>query len=347
MIKVKKIKISIIVPVFNVQKYLDRCLMSICNQTIDNKEIIIINDASTDESLDIVMKYHKAYENIVVINQKINGGQGKARNLAIDIAKGDFIGFVDGDDFIESDMFEKMYNEAVKEKLDITICNFNLYFEKNHKTITNIILNHHETISKNEAIKRFLVEKTIEGFSCNKIFKKEIFKNIRFIEGMFYEDIPTVFRLIINSNKIGFINNYLYNYVQRSNSVTNSIKSKNLYEFILALDEVSKILDLNDLYNTFNNEIKLYNFKIVYEYNKFLICKKYKGNDIYVEKINSVYKAYRKKINIKYVLFNKNINLKEKNKILLFKFKMPTPYYFKVRIINSLMLIFRRYKKVD
>lgn len=339
MIKIGSCNVSIIVPVYNVEKYLDKCLDSLCNQTINNKEIIIINDASTDKSLDIIMKYKEIYDDIVVINEKINGGQGRARNLAINIAKGDYIGFVDGDDFVEIDMFEKMYNEAVKKNLDIAICNFKLYFEKNNKIVNNISLKNCQIINKNEAIKKFLTEKTIEGFSWNKLIKRKIFEGIKYKEGVFYEDIPTILNLIINSNRIGFVNEYLYNYVQRSNSVTNSIKSKNLYHFILANIEVNKILELNNLYSIFIDEVKFYNLNILYQYDNYMVCKKHIVDE-YVKKIGSFYKVKRKGLSIVYVIFNKSVSIKDKIRILAFKFNIPIYYYVKIRLINKLKIIF-------
>lgn len=317
-------------------KFLDKCLNSICNQTINNKEIIIIDDASTDNSLDIIMKYKKIYNDIVVIQKKINGGQGKARNEAIDIAKGDFIGFVDGDDYIEADMFRQLYDEAIENDLDIAICNFNLYFEQKNETIKNVNFNNHEVIDRNEAIRRFLVEKTIEGFSWNKIFKKEIFKNVRYIEGRFYEDIPTVFKLIVNSNRIGFINSYLYNYVQRNNSVTCSVKSKNLYHYILSIGEISKILEINNLCDKFINEIRLYNLKIIYSYYDFLVCRKNGIEDSYITEMKYFYEIYRKKINIANAFINKNFSLKEKIRVLFFRFKYLSYIYFKFKNIKAL-----------
>ena len=114
--KNKKIKISVIVPVYNTEKYLNECLNSLVNQTIYKElEIICINDASTDNSLKILEGYEKQYENLIVINSNVNKKQGGARNLGIMRATGEYLGFVDSDDFVDLEMYEKLYNEAIKK----------------------------------------------------------------------------------------------------------------------------------------------------------------------------------------------------------------------------------------
>ena len=115
-------KISIIIPFYNVEKYIEECIKSVVNQTLKDIEIIFVNDGSTDGSIDIVNKYAKNDSRIKVLSLKERHGQGFARNRAIDIATGDYIGFVDSDDYVEVDMFEKLYVSAIQDDTDITMC---------------------------------------------------------------------------------------------------------------------------------------------------------------------------------------------------------------------------------
>ena len=116
-------KVSVIVPVYNVEEYLERCLDSLVNQTLKDIEIIIVNDGSTDGSKEIIQKYLNKYKNIVYL-EKENGGLSSARNYGIPYAKGEYIGFVDSDDYVELTMYEKMYNKAIEEKSDMVECDF-------------------------------------------------------------------------------------------------------------------------------------------------------------------------------------------------------------------------------
>ena len=130
----ENIKVSIIIPVYNVERYLPKCLDSVINQTLRDIEIICIDDCSTDGSYEILQEYASKDDRIIVLKQETNQGQGVARNRGIDIAKGEYIGFVDPDDWIELDMYEKMYNQAKNLNSEIVICNINRYNEESKKT---------------------------------------------------------------------------------------------------------------------------------------------------------------------------------------------------------------------
>ena len=116
------IKVSVVVPVYNTSKYLRRCLDSLVNQTLKNIEIIIVNDKSTDNSKDIIKEYENKYQNIKVIHNKINKGIGYNRNLGIEIASGKYIAFVDSDDYIDLNLYEKMYEYSEEKKLNLCVC---------------------------------------------------------------------------------------------------------------------------------------------------------------------------------------------------------------------------------
>lgn len=235
--------ISIIVPVYNTEKYLKKCIDSIVNQKLSELEIILINDGSTDMSLNILRDYESKYDNIILINKE-NEGQGVARNKALDISRGNYIAFVDSDDFIEPNMLELMYNKIIDENLDMVISNYKYVNESGQQIKdNNIILSENEIIDTLECMKRFLITNTIEGFSCNKLFKKSLFDNIRYPANMKYEDIPTVATLIANSKRIGFINKKLYNYVIRKDSTTSSQTVINTVDYLKSLYMVGETIN--------------------------------------------------------------------------------------------------------
>lgn len=222
------IKVSIIVPVYNVEKYLKKCLDSLVNQTLENIEILVINDGSLDKSQLIIDEYLSKYPSIVKAFTKENGGQASARNLGIENALGEYIGFVDSDDWVEQDMYEKLYNFAVNKNLDIVTCYL-------YKIINN------EKI-KDEYGKRILQDNIknyilTESSPVNKIIKRDIFKNnnVRFLENHIYEDLAMIPTLALYTNKIGGINEYLYNYLIRENSTMNQTQYNNKLEDIFAV----------------------------------------------------------------------------------------------------------------
>jgi glycosyltransferase involved in cell wall biosynthesis len=252
------IKISLIVPVYNVENYIKKCLDSILNQPFKEFELIVVNDGSTDKSLDILKNYESKYDNIISINKQ-NEGQGVARNMALDICKGEYIAFIDSDDYIEPNMLISMYNKSLEEDLDIVICNYKIVnINGDRVRYENIVLNDNEIIDNIECIKRFLVTNKIEGFSWNKFFKKKLFEmnNIRYPKGMKYEDIPTVLSLIINAKRVGFINNELYNYLLRDDSTTSTHTIGNMQDYIKAICMIGKKLECNC--NVFEKEYEYY-----------------------------------------------------------------------------------------
>jgi glycosyltransferase involved in cell wall biosynthesis len=211
--------ISIIVPVYNVEKYLSKCLDSIVNQTYKNLEIILIDDGSTDNSGDICDEYANKDNRIKVIH-KSNGGISDARNKGLDIAKGEYIGFVDSDDYIAEDMYEYLYNFVIENDLDVAMCaSCNVYQGKiiYHKNFESIILDKKEKIIENIFINP-------SGGSAvsvwGKLFKYNVIKDIRFDFGKTCEDVYFVLKWIENTNKFGRCDKAKYYYVQREGSIT-------------------------------------------------------------------------------------------------------------------------------
>ncbi len=216
--------ISIIVPIYNVEIYLEKCLNSIINQTYKNIEILLINDGSSDNSLRICKKYQKKDKRIVLINKK-NGGLSSARNAGIDKASGNYLLFIDSDDYIEIDMIEKLYNNIKSNNADISICNF--FITKKNKD------------RKNKSCKNFTVrdEKKYNYLynsyslqtilSWNKLYKKCLFKNIRYPEGLLHEDQYVIDEILNRAKIINYMTSeFLYHYVQREKSIMNTFNIK-------------------------------------------------------------------------------------------------------------------------
>ena len=181
----KIIKVSVIVPVYNVEKYLERCLDALVNQTLTDIEIICVNDGSTDNSLEILDRYSKKDERIFVLNQE-NKGVSIARNEALKLAKGEFIGFVDSDDWVDIDYYEKLYNAAKNNDCDIATASI---IRKKEESQKYKIKYDKECIFENLQYKLNICDIPNCCYVCNKIFKKEIIKDKNFKESVYFEDI--------------------------------------------------------------------------------------------------------------------------------------------------------------
>jgi glycosyltransferase involved in cell wall biosynthesis len=222
--------ISIIVPVYNVELYLEECIESILAQTFTDFEILLINDGSIDKSGDICDEYAKDDNRIKVIHKEY-GGVSSARNVGIKLAQGEYIGFVDSDDRIDKKMFNTLHMLCVETKSDISICTLG-------REINGQLINRKEEelikeMNNTEAM-RELFKGVLYRFSlCNKLFRKNCFKNIQFPEGRIHEDLSTTYRLFANCNRAIFTNYIGYIYVKRENSIlTTSFSEKRLDAFI-------------------------------------------------------------------------------------------------------------------
>lgn len=239
-------KVSVIVPVWNVEEYLDKCLNSLVNQSLKDIEIIVVNDESPDNSQKIIDKYAKKYPKKIIALKQKNGGQGSARNNGITKATGEYIGYVDSDDYIEPDMYEKMYNKAKKEDLDMVICCINNVFENTIKT-ENLFQK-----SNNNKTNAFFNNIGV----CNKIYKKELLKNIKFKSKVWYEDLAFTCKVVMKTKKTGFINEGLYNYLIRPGSTMNNNNINKNLEILDAFNDVLDYMNENKDYQIYKDEIE-------------------------------------------------------------------------------------------
>ncbi len=204
-------KLSVIVPIYNAEKYIERCLESIINQTFKDLEIILVNDGSIDNSQEIIEKYTNEYPDMIRFFVKENGGQATARNLGIEKALGEYIAFVDVDDYLELDTYEKAIDYIEQNNLDIVCFDFweIINGEKAEKN--------HYLISDENNVKKYIVS---ESSPVNKVIKTKIFREngVRFLEKYIYEDLATIPILGKYTSKIGFMADKLYNYDIHENS---------------------------------------------------------------------------------------------------------------------------------
>lgn len=245
-------KVSVVVPIYNVEEYLPKCIESLINQTLSDIEIILVNDGTPDNSQDIIDKYKKKDKRIVSIIKE-NGGQGSARNLGVTKARGEYISFIDSDDWVEDNMLEFMYNEAKINDLDIVICGYkNIY--KNYDEECFISKEIMEDTLNNKNTKIF---NTIS--SCCKIYKREFLINseVTFKEDkIWYEDLPYCIKVLSLTDKIGFVNKTLYNYYFRENSTMNNSKVLKNLDLLIMFDDVISFMKDKNMYDKYYSEIE-------------------------------------------------------------------------------------------
>lgn len=208
--------ISVIVPVYNVEPYLRRCVDSILRQTYRNLEILLVDDGSTDRSGTICDACAQQDTRVKVIHQK-NQGQAAARNHGIDQAKGEYLSFVDSDDFIDECMIKVLYCDLCETGADVAAIECQT-FEREDEIKHESKMSSRQCMTGAEALRRVLILDGIEDFPVNKLYKKEIFENIRFPVGRVFEDLGTTYKILAGSNKVAFRPQPLYFYFQRADS---------------------------------------------------------------------------------------------------------------------------------
>lgn len=212
--------VSVIISVYNVAPYIRKCIESIQNQTCKDVEIIAVDDGSTDESGEICDAMAKTDPRIVVVHKE-NGGNASARNAGIDTAKGEFIAFVDGDDYIEKDMYESLLDEMDNPKVFIAVGGI-IITTLEGKEIVSVSKEKH-LFSREEAMLDFFDNRgTIGASACNKLFRKEVFKNNRFNNDIIHEDTGLMPTLLDSCEGVAVCNRAFYHYVKRKNSASTS-----------------------------------------------------------------------------------------------------------------------------
>ncbi|MCD9619050.1 glycosyltransferase family 2 protein [Chryseobacterium gleum] len=231
-------RVSIIVPVYNVENYLAKCLDSLVKQSLPDIEILVVNDGSKDNSEKIIEGYAQKYPEKIKAYTKENGGLSDARNFGIDRATGDYIGFVDSDDYVTETMFEEMLLLAEKHNAKMVISNIQKV-DENGKVVQKLtqLPNMPEKITLE---KNFSVFSDISYFACNKLFKKELFNQKRFKKGVHFEDIQLIPQLLLECETIAQTQNFHYQYLERTDSITKAHTEKGL-DMLKAVSNVEQV----------------------------------------------------------------------------------------------------------
>lgn len=236
--------ISIIVPIYNVEIFLPRCIESILKQTYQELEIILVDDGSTDSCPEICKKYVKLDSRVHFITQK-NGGPSSARNTGINYSKGKYIAFIDSDDFVSPTYIEKLYQVIDVTKSDIAISGFYMTNEfgkiiEKRKNNTKCI----EEYSTDDALKQLLVQRKIDTGPWAKLFKRELFEVYKYPEGKLFEDFAVMYKIFLICNKVAYVNSIDYFYVQRANSIISGEFNPQKMDLIFFVNEMFNILSI-------------------------------------------------------------------------------------------------------
>lgn len=226
----KNPKISVIVSVYNTEKYIEKCLDSLLNQTYSNIEIVVINDCSTDGSLKILKKYAKKYDNMILIENKENKGLSYSRNVGLEKATGEYIGYIDSDDYVDSTYYEQMMKAIKKEKSEIAIADMKIVYEDGSFP---------DYVSKGcngEVNTLNIIKNGLAASACNKLFKREIIEKYKFSEGKLNEDLAVILPSIVAAKKISYVENNNYYYVQHTGSIQNSRFSDRRFDIFYGVE---------------------------------------------------------------------------------------------------------------
>ena len=287
-------KISVIVPVYNVENYLEKCLNSLVNQTLEEIEILVINDGSTDGSQKIIDDFQRKFPQKIKAFSKENGGLSDARNFGIDRATGEFLAFVDSDDSVSEVMMEEMYHLAIKNKAELVICNLQKVDENGKVTLKlTQIPNLSEKI---DLEKNFSVFSDISYFACNKIFKRELFEGKRFQKGMHFEDIELIPQILLQCKTLAKTDAYHYQYLERSNSISKSHTERGL-DILKAVEHVEIAFE-NSAYSNKKKELK--GFQILEGVYTFLAYLAYVKDEEVYDKMSSELQRFIKKRDISF-----------------------------------------------
>ena len=319
-------KVSVIVPVYNVENYLKKCLDSLVSQTLQDIEIVVVNDGSTDNSQKIIDEFQEEFPLKIKSYTKENGGLSDARNFGLEKVSGEFIGFVDSDDYVSETMFEEMYDLAKKHSAEMVICNLQKVDENGN--VTQKLTQIPNMLEKIDLRKNFSVFSDLSYFACNKIFRKDLFQQKTFKKGVHFEDIQLIPQLLLKCTTLAQTQKFHYQYLERSDSITKTHSEKGL-DILKAVEDV-EVAFLQSQYSDKKKELK--NFQILEGVYTFLAYLAFVKDDSVFRKMSSELLDFVKKKQISrkeilaYKRFDENyllsLPLKKKIYYLLYFYKM-------------------------
>lgn len=301
--------ISVIVPVYKVEKYLNKCIESIVNQTYKNLEIILVDDGSPDECGKICDNYAQKDMRIKVIHKE-NGGLSDARNAGINISNGKYISFIDSDDYIDLEYLELLYKTIKKDKSDMAISSHKVIYENG--TILEKATKEESILEPKEVLKRILYDDGIDLSAWAKLYKIELFEEIRYPKGRLFEDAATTYKLVDKCKKISIISKSTYNYIIRGNSITNVNFSEKKMDLIISTEEMC-----NYIKKKYPDLEEAANRRLMYAYLSTLtqLIKSNKRNKSVEKRLYGYIKQ-----NSKMILKDKNVPRRDKVAIISIKF---------------------------
>lgn len=309
-------KLSIVLPVYNVEKYLDKCLGSLVCQTIDDYEIIVVNDGSKDDSQTIIDNYVSKYPTIVKSFIKKNGGLGDARNFGVKYSTGKYITFLDSDDYVAKDLYKNMYELAENNNYDLVVADLEYFWDDNSKE--SFIKEGLNIISENNINNLFISPL----FSWNKLYRRELFTSLNCIYpvGVWYEDIPVTLKYFSCIKSVGYYRGESYHYRQRSDSILGSSYNGKMYDIFSIFDLVLDDFNKRNALEKFHDEIEYLFVEhfLVYGAFRFLRTSHYK--ELMAKAFDYVkehYPNYKKNKYIKTFNFKNRFFLKFNNKLTM------------------------------
>ncbi len=303
-------KVSVIVPIYNVEKYLEKCINSLLSQTLEDIQIILVNDGSKDNSGNIAKEYEKNNKDRVIYVEKENGGLSDARNYGLKYATGDFVAFLDSDDYIEKNAYEEMYNKAIEENADYVECDFIWEFPNKIR-----VDKQYPYKNKKEMLS------FVRVVAWNKLIKRQLItdNNLEFPKGLRYEDVEFTYKLIPFINKFAYVDKPFIHYVQREGSIAN-VQNERTAEIFTVLDNVIEFYKKNNIYEKYRDELE-------YNYARYLLCSslkrmcKIKDKTIREkllteswERLNSNFPNWKENVILKTVNIGKNKYMRTVNK---------------------------------
>ena len=270
-----KTRVTVIVPVYNVAKYIERCIQSVLEQDYNNIELIVVNDGSTDESLSVVKKILVDDKITYTIVDKKNGGLSSARNAGLELATGGYIFFLDSDDYIEKNTISAMVDAAEKNNIDIVVCG--RYDEYENRMIKTFCLDKQELYDCESALKNILTWKKLDIAACDKLYRSSLWHDMRFPEGKNNEDIQIIPTIILKSNGLLHVGNPLYHYCHRDNSITTSYNEKKIKDFFEAIISMDNFIQLN--YPSIHDELIYYKNQSFLNLMKIIEVINYEGKE--------------------------------------------------------------------
>lgn len=312
------VKVSIIVPIYNGEKYIEQCIKSIQNQTFSNFEILIINDGSTDKSLEICRRIANNDQRIRIINQE-NGGVSKARNKGIELAKGEYITFIDCDDYIDINYIEELYNSCIVNNVKISICGIKVVnIDTNIVTLKYMKESKYTNIEALDELFRF---RNLNWGPCGKMVHKSLLdKSLNFPPIKIYEDLVFVYKAIYKCDELYFTDKCYYDYIHRDSiGAMSKFLQKPTTDIIIVANEICKFLKDNipNIWDSSFYGIISQVFMYVNAINKIDPKWEKAESKIYIKETKKFLIKYRKEL-----FFNKSILYKEKIIFIIFSFSL-------------------------